>query len=656
MIPELGQLCLTIAFCIATAQAIFPLVGAQLDKRAWMAVAAPAAAGQFVFIALAFGFLSASFLANDFSVLAVASHSNSQLPSMYRFAAVWGGHEGSLLLWVLIMGGWTLAVVLTRHRLPDYLSSRIIGVMGFISAGLLLYILLTSNPFLRLWPVPIDGSDLNPLLQDPAMAIHPPMLYTGYVGFSVAFAFAVAAMLAGKVDRQWARWVRPWTTGAWLFLTLGIALGSWWAYYELGWGGWWFWDPVENASFMPWLVGTALIHSLAVTEKRGLFMSSTLLLAISAFSLSLLGTFLVRSGVLISVHAFASDPTRGVFILTLLSVIIGIALTLFAWRAPSLNREVGFSPLSRETFLLINNVLLSVAAGLIFIGTLYPLVLDAFNGGKISVGKPYFETVFAIPMLPLVFAMGVGMHTAWRSSDASKMMLRLRLPALLALVAGIGLPLLVYGVSPVLTVVGIIAGLWTLFSAVRDPVARLFGKGPRLTQSMVAMQIAHFGVGLFVLGVTVTSTFGIETDQRIAPGETVSVGDYTVRFDGLRPVRGVNYSAVRGELAVSRGDKQLTVLYPEKRVYLVQKSPMTEADIDAGWSRDLFVALGEDLGEGAWSVRLQYKPLIRLIWFGAFVMALGGLVAATDRRYWIAAAAQPDEAPDANRVPANSSA
>ena len=426
MIPELGQLCMIIAFCIALAQAFFPLAGAHFNKQAWMAVARPAAAGQFVFVALAFVFLAYSFVTNDFSVLIVAANSNSELPIMYRFAAVWGGHEGSLVLWVLLLACWTLAVVISSRHLPADLASRIVGVMGLISAGLLLYIVLTSNPFLRLFPAPFDGNDLNPLLQDPAMAIHPPMLYTGYVGFSVAFAFAVAAMLAGRIDQQWARWVRPWTTSAWMFLTVGIALGSWWAYYELGWGGWWFWDPVENASFMPWLVGTALIHSLAVTEKRGLFKSSTLLLAIGAFSLSLLGTFLVRSGVLVSVHAFATDPARGVFILALMVFIVGGALALYAWRAPELNREVGFKPFSRETFILINNVLLSMAAGLILLGTLYPLIVEALDAGKISVGKPYFESVFIIPMIPLVLMAGIGMHTAWRSTDAKTLFRRLR--------------------------------------------------------------------------------------------------------------------------------------------------------------------------------------------------------------------------------------
>jgi cytochrome c-type biogenesis protein CcmF len=593
----------------------------------------PTAAGQFVFVSLAFGFLAYAFITNDFSVLIVASHSNSELPLMYRFAAVWGGHEGSLVLWVLLLGIWTIAVAVSSRRLPDYLSARIVGVMGFISAGLLLYIVMASNPFLRLSPVPFDGNDLNPLLQDPAMAIHPPMLYTGYVGFSVAFAFAVAAMLAGRIDQQWARWARPWTTAAWAFLTMGIALGSWWAYYELGWGGWWFWDPVENASFMPWLVGTALIHSLAVTEKRGLFKSSTLLLAIGAFSLSLLGTFLVRSGVLVSVHAFASDPTRGVFILTLLAVVIGGALTLYAWRAPRLDRAVGFRPLSRETFILINTILLSIATGLILLGTIYPLIVDAMNMGKISVGKPYFETIFILPMLPLVIAAGVGMHTTWRSADGRSLWRRLRWLAFIAVLSGIAFPLLAYGTNNVLTAVGIAAGAWMVLSSFRDPVARLFGRGPRITQGMLAMQLAHIGVGLFVIGVTATSSFSIETDQRIVAGETVTVGDYLIRMGEVTQVEGPNYSALRAEMAVTRAGKPIATLYPEKRLYRVQQSPMTEADIADGWGQHVFVALGDQLGQNAWSVRIQYKPLIRFIWFGAFVMALGGLVGVTDARY-----------------------
>jgi cytochrome c-type biogenesis protein CcmF len=453
------------------------------------------------------------------------------------------------------------------------------------------------------------------------------------VGFSVAFAFAVAAMLAGRIDQQWAREARPWTTAAWAFLTTGIALGSWWAYYELGWGGWWFWDPVENASFMPWLVGTALIHSLAVTEKRGMFKGSTLLLAIGAFSLSLLGTFLVRSGVLVSVHAFASDPTRGLFILVYLSVVIGVALTLYAWRAPQLDRAIGFKAFSRETFLLINNLLLSVAAGLILLGTLYPLILDAMNLGKISVGPPYFESVFLIPMLPLLLAVGVGMHTTWRAASAGALARKLRWPALIALIAGIAIPWAVYGGGSVLTMVGVAAGVWLVLSALLDPVLSLAGKGPRLTRGMVGMQIAHLGLGLCALGIVITSSFSIVADQRIAPGETLTLGEYQLKFVGMTQTRGPNYDALRGEMQISRNGQLVSTQYPEKRIYRVRSSPMTEAGIDASWHRDLFVALGDDLGAGAWSVRLQYKPMVRFIWLGALVMTFGGLLSITDRRY-----------------------
>jgi cytochrome c-type biogenesis protein CcmF len=459
------------------------------------------------------------------------------------------------------------------------------------------------------------------------------MLYTGYVGFAVAFAYAIAAMLAGKVDRQWARWARPWTIAAWMFLTVGIALGSWWAYYELGWGGWWFWDPVENASFMPWLIGTALIHSLAVTEKRGLFKCSTLLLAIGAFSLSLLGTFLVRSGVLVSVHAFASDPTRGVFILALLVVVIGGALGIYAWRAPGLDRNAGFKAVSRETFILVNNILLSVATGLILLGTLYPLLLDALNMGKISVGKPYFDTVFILPMIPLVLACGVGMHTAWKSADPAQLLRKLRWPAGIAGVSGILLTVFAWGTGPVLTYVGVVTGIWLVLASLRDPVMRLFGKGPRLTASMIGMQIAHAGVGLFVIGVTVTSTFSIETDQSVRLGETVQVGDYSVTFNDMQQIEGANYTALRADIDISRNGVKVAHLNPEKRIYRVQTMPMTEAGIDAGLGRDLFVALGEDLGDNAWSLRIQYKPMIRFIWLGCLVMAFGGLIAMVDRRY-----------------------
>ena len=637
MTPEIGQLCLILALCVAAIQSVLPVAGAQFGNPAWIAVARPAAVTQLLFIALAFICLSWAFVENDFSVLYVATNSNSELPLMFRLAAVWGAHEGSLLLWVLILAIWTSAVALLSRTLPDVVVAQVLGVMGMINLGFLLFILFTSNPFERLFPAPLDGNDLNPLLQDPALIIHPPMLYIGYVGFSVAFAFAVAAMLSGRLDQQWARWTRPWTTTAWLFLTVGIALGSWWAYYELGWGGWWFWDPVENASFMPWLAGTALIHSLAVTEKRGLFKSSTLLLAIGTFSLSLLGTFLVRSGVLVSVHAFATDPARGLFILIFLAVVVGGALSLYAWRARSLETSVGFSPVSRETFLLLNSILLVAATGLILFGTLAPLIAEAMNLGKISVGAPYFELVFPIVMVPLLLVLGVGMHSVWRSTDASLLARRLRWPAAIAVLVGISLPWFAWGEAGLLTTIGSIVGLttgaWVIGSVLLNPIARLRGKGPRLTRSMIGMHLAHLGIGMTVIGITVTSSFNIEIDQRIAPGETVTVGGYAFRFDGLEEIAGANYEAVRGTFTVSRGDREIAKMIPEKRVYRVQTSAMTEAGIDVGWTRDLFVALGEPLGDGSWSVRIQYKPMIRFIWLGALVMALGGLVAVSDRRY-----------------------
>ena len=643
MWPELGQICLVIALCLAACQAVFPLVGAQRGWASWMRVAVPAAAGQLVFVGIAYVLLTAAFVNHDFSVWYVAANSNSQLPLVYRYTAVWGGHEGSLLLWVLVLAIWTAAVAAFSRQLPAEISVRIIGVMGLVSVGFLAFILFTSNPFMRLSPIPLDGRDLNPLLQDPAMAAHPPMLYMGYVGFAVAFAFAVAALLAGRIDQAWARWARPWTMAAWTFLTIGIALGSWWAYYELGWGGWWFWDPVENASFMPWLVGTALIHSLAVTERRGLFKGTTLLLAISAFSLSLLGTFLVRSGVLVSVHSFASDPARGLYILGFLTLVVGGALTLYALRAPALDRAVGFKPLSRESFLLVNNVLLCVAAGLILLGTLYPLFLDAMNMGKISVGPPYFDLAFTIPMLPLLLFVGVGMHTAWRSFSWTPLWRRLRWIALAALVAGIALPWALYGSNSLLTGAGVLAAAWLIGTSLLDPLRSLAGHGPRLTRSALGMQVAHLGLGVFVLGVTVVSSFNIETDQRIGLGETVAIGDYAIRFEAIREVEGPNYTAMQAQMEVLRDGKPVATVFPEKRTYLVQTAPMTEAGIHSRLQRDVFVALGDDLGRDAWSVRLQYKPLISFLWLGCGIMALGGLISMSDRRYRVPVAAPSGE-------------
>ena len=629
---ELGHFSLIVALVLAIAQAGFGLVGAAVGSSRHMAVTRPAVAGQWVFVAVAFAVLAWAFYRNDFSVLYVAQNSNSALPAFYRFAAVWGAHEGSLVLWALALATWSLAVAVFSRQLPESFAARVLGVLGVVSSGFLLFILLTSNPFERLTPAAPDGRDLNPVLQDFALAVHPPILYVGYVGFSVAFAFAVAAMLEGRLDARWARWTRPWTTLAWLFLTVGIALGSWWAYYELGWGGWWFWDPVENASFMPWLVGTALIHSLAVTEKRGLFRSWTLLLSIVAFSLSLLGTFLVRSGVLISVHAFASDPSRGLFILAFLGVCIGGSLALYAWRGPELRTRGGFEAISRESFLVFNNVLLMVATGLILIGTLYPLFLETLRLGKISVGPPYFNKVFIVPMLPLLALLGIGMHASWKKARLEPLKRPLTILALVAAAAAAIVPVLAWGGFHWLTAVGVAAAGFVILSALYEPVDRLRHR-QRIPASVLGMCVAHLGVGLLTLGVTVTQTYRIEKDIALSPGERFELRDYTFEFVSTRPVQGPNYQAIEAEVRVLRGDRTVAVLHPQKRVYRVQQSPMTEAGIEAAWNRDLFVAMGEDLGDGVWSLRLQYKPMVRFIWLGALVMALGGLVAVTDRRY-----------------------
>ena len=635
MIPEIGQFALILALSLAICQGVLPLIGAHRNDRAMMRVGKTAALGQFVFVAVAFGCLTWSFVSSDFSVLYVANHSQLSLPTIYKISAVWGAHEGSLLMWILILAAWTVAVSRYSSELPESFSARVIGVLGLLSIGFLLFILLTSNPFDRLSPPASDGADLNPLLQDPGLAIHPPLLYIGYVGFSVAFAFAIAAMLSGNLDQRWAKWTRPWTTLAWMFLTLGIMLGSWWAYYELGWGGWWFWDPVENASFMPWLVGTALIHSLAVTERRGLFKSWTLLLAITAFSLSLLGTFLVRSGIIVSVHAFATDPTRGFFILAFLAVVIIGALVLYAWRAPSLDSDAGFSLLSRETFLLLNNVLLIVAATLVLMGTLAPLVIELLNGGKISIGPPWFEIAFLVPMIPLVLLLGLGMHTAWRRQDAKPWVALLRIPAIAAILLGIVLPLMFYGRTSLLLVVGVSAALWIIVTSLIQPIRSIRRKdgSAGITRSALGMSVAHLGMGLFVLGVTITSAFNVESDRALTPGQSIDVGGYDFEMLELRNVEGPNYSAIEAEIEIRRDGEFVATVRPQKRQYLVQKNWMTEAGIYVTWNKDLFVALGDQLGNGAWSVRVQYKPMIRFIWFGAMIMALGGLIAVSDRRY-----------------------
>jgi cytochrome c-type biogenesis protein CcmF len=654
MIPELGQFALALALCLAIVQAALPLAGAARGNAAWMAVARPAAQGQFVFIVIAFACLTYAFVTNDFSVQYVASNSNSKLPLQYRVAGVWGGHEGSLLLWTLMLAVWTTAVSVFSRRLPDEMVARVLGVMGLVSIGFLMFMLFTSNPFDRLLPAAADGRDLNPLLQDPGMVFHPPMLYMGYVGFSVAYAFAIAALLSGKLDAAWARWSRPWTTAAWLFLTLGIALGSFWAYYELGWGGWWFWDPVENASFMPWLVGTALIHSLAVTEKRGTFKSWTVILAIFAFALSLLGTFLVRSGVLTSVHAFATDPKRGIFILAFLTIVIGGSLILFAWRSPRVGLGGAFNVISREAMLLTNNVLLVVAAASVLLGTLYPLALDALGLGKISVGPPYFESVFVPLMVPALLLIGVGPIARWKNASLPELAVRLRWAAGASIIVGLVLPFTLgqwsWGVSA-----GLLLAAWIAFTTVSALIHRLRGAAgatlaARLRASSLSyygMLLAHLGVAVFVVGVTMVRGYGSEKDVRIEPGETVELSGYVFRLAGVGEVNGPNYVAARGTIEVTRDGKRVATLYPEKRVYTVQQMPMTEAAIDSGFTRDLYVALGEAVSPTAWILRVWVKPFIDWIWGGCVIMALGGFLAVADRRYRIAArpVAQTSSAP-----------
>ena len=650
MIPELGHFALIVALCIALTQAIFPLAGAARGNLAWMSLARPAAQGQFVFVAIAFSCLAYSFVSNDFSVLNVAANSNSSLPWFYRFAATWGSHEGSLLLWVLMLAVWMLAVSVFSRHLPLEMVARILGVMALIAAGFYLFMLFTSNPFERLLPAAPDGRDLNPLLQDPGMVIHPPMLYMGYVGFSVAFAFAIAALLSGKLDATWARWSRPWTTMAWVFLTVGIALGSGWAYYELGWGGWWFWDPVENASFMPWLVGTALMHSLAVTEKRGGFRMWTVLLAIIAFSLSLIGTFLVRSGVLTSVHAFATDPTRGIFILGFLIIVIGGSLALFAWRAPRVGLGGSFELVSRESALLANNVLLLVAAASVMLGTLYPLFLDALGLGKISVGPPYFEAVFVPLMTPALFLMGIGPIAKWKQAALPEMAARLKWAFVIALITALLLPFTLGKWTPMIAF-GLLLALWVAMASfvnLKQRVAQLRATSGRSLGSQLGaiprgyygMLLAHVGVAVFITGVTLVKGYETEKDVRMQVGDTVDVGGYTFRFDGLAQVPGPNYEATRGSMAILKDGKKLRTLYPEKRFYQVQQMPMTEAAIDTGFTRDLYVSLGEPVGDGAWVVRIYHKPFVDWIWGGAFLMALGGILAVSDRRYRLARKAE----------------
>jgi cytochrome c-type biogenesis protein CcmF len=641
VIPEIGHFALILALLVAIMLGSFPIIGAARGNAVWMGFARPLAHVHFYLIAFSFICLTYAFAAMDYSVAYVANNSNSQLPLQFRIAAVWGGHEGSLLLWALILSVWTVAVSLFSKHIPDDMRARILGVMGLVSVGFLLFMLMASNPFERLIPAVLDGRDLNPLLQDPGMIFHPPMLYMGYVGFSVAFAFAIAALLGGQLDAAWARWSRPWTTLAWVFLTLGIMLGSNWAYYELGWGGWWFWDAVENASFMPWLVGTALIHSLAVTEKRGSFKAWTVLLAICAFSLSLLGTFLVRSGIITSVHAFATDPRRGVFILAFLVIVIGGSLALFAWRAPAIGRGGKFNVVSRESFLLANNVLLAVAALSVLIGTLYPLFLDALGFGKISVGPPYFDAVFAPLMAPALFLMGIGPIARWKNASLPELAKRLRWAFGISIATAVILPLILGNLTPMIGL-GLFLAFWIIVTTVymvsqrlRDSDQALVTRIKAVPRSWWGMVIAHLGIAVFTIGITIVKGFESEIAVRMVPGDVAHLAGFDFTFEGVKEITGPNYSASKGQLRVTKNGVERTVLSSEKRLYTVTNMPMTEAGISPAFIHDLYASLGEPLSDGAWSVRIYHKPMVEWIWFGCIMMAFGGLLALTDKRYRI---------------------
>jgi cytochrome c-type biogenesis protein CcmF len=658
MVPEIGHFALILALIVAITQATLPMIGAARGRHSWMAVGIPAGQAQFIFLLIAFSCLMYSFLTNDFSVLNVATNSNSHLPIHYRFAATWGSHEGSLLLWTLMLGFWTTAVTLFSRRLPEQTVAQVLSVMGAISTGFLLFMLFTSNPFLRVFPPPSDGMDLNPLLQDLAMILHPPLLYMGYVGFSVAFAFAISALISRRLDAAWAHWSRPWTTLAWTFLTCGIALGSFWAYYELGWGGWWFWDPVENASFMPWLVGTALIHSLAVTEKRGAFRSWTVLLAIATFSLSLLGAFLVRSGVLTSVHAFATDPKRGVFLLCFLIAVVGGSLLLYALRAKDAGLGGSFDVISRESMLLSNNVLLTVAAGSVMLGTLYPLFIDVLGKGKLSVGPPYFNTVFTAVMTPAMFLLGVGPLTRWKKASMPELAVRLRWALATSIIAGFLIPV-VAGEWKALVTGGVAVALWIVITAglgVWERTKPMGGQG-MLTRmqsqpgSYYGMQLAHIGVAVLILGITIVTSYQAERDVLLSAGDVVHVAGYDFRFNGVSEVVGANYLAARADIEVFKNGRPIQKMYPEKRVYNASQNAMTEAAIDAGFFRHLYVSLGEPLARQSWSVRVQYKPFVGWIWGGAVLMAIGGVLAVTDRRYFRTAKKPVDALQPQNEVP-----
>ncbi len=633
MIPELGHFALIIALAFAICLSVIPMVGVYSNNAKLVSYAKPLTFGMFIFTAISIVILGYSFVVDDFSVKYIASHSNSHLPYYFKISAVWGGHEGSLLLWVFSLTAWTMAVAKYSNDIEQAFIARVLAVMGMIAVGFMLFTLLTSNPFERLWPnVPIEGRDLNPLLQDLGLIFHPPMLYMGYVGFSVAFAFAVAALMCGKMDAAWARWSRPWTVAAWIFLTLGIALGSWWAYYELGWGGWWFWDPVENASFMPWLVGTALIHSLSVTEKRGAFRNWTVLLAIFAFSLSLLGTFLVRSGVITSVHSFAADPSRGAFILLLLAIAVGSSLTLYAFRASNVQSFSRFSLYSRETALLIANIILVSSAVTVLLGTLYPLFIDAMGLGKISVGPPYFNAVF-VPMMAVLFVfMGIGPLIRWKKAKQGELRKQLNPLTIASIVVGLVFPFAYAGSFDWLVAVGIALAVWVALVVIKELLNQK-KQANKLTLSQLGMTVAHFGIAVTIVGVTLVSAYETETNIRMSTGDKATVDGFTFVFNGTTHVEGPNYSAEQGQIEVFKKDSFVALLQPERREYRVQTMGMTEAAIDPGLFRDVYVALGDPLGGGAWAIRVHIKPFVRWIWLGAIFMSIGGLFAILDKRY-----------------------
>lgn len=640
MIAEFGQFALVLAFVMALLQALLPLYGLYAGNIALQRSARSSAFLQAFCLSLSFICLTVAFLQDDFTLDYVARQSNTLLPYYYKISAVWGGHEGSLLLWVLVLSWWSAAVALFSQHLPRDMIARVLAIMGWVSVALIAFVILTSNPFNYLLPdFPIDGADLNPLLQDIGLIIHPPMLYMGYVGFTVPFAFAIAGLMQGRLDSAWARWSRPWALAAWCFLSVGIALGSWWAYYELGWGGWWFWDPVENASFMPWLAGTALLHSLAVSEKRGVFKAWTVMLAIIAFALSLLGTFLVRSGVLTSVHAFASDPKRGMFVLGILTVVIGASLLLFALRADKLNSESRYAWLSRESFLLVNNLLLITATTVVLLGTLFPLIADAFNLGKVSVGAPYFNALFVPITLVLLVFLGVGSLVNWKRHQLSNFMPLWKV-AVLSVALGIVLPLFIFGDAPIRVVISLSLCAWVVLSITRDIYlkAKTAKQGMsagllRLSRSYYGMQLAHLGLVITVIGVTLTSYYSIEKDVRLGLGDRVQIANYQFEWQGVREYKGANFDAIQAKIEVFKDNQPLEFLYPEKRLYVVQNRSMTEAAIDSGLFRDLYVAIGEPLDNNQWAVRVYYKPFVRWLWLGALVMAFGGMVAMSDRRY-----------------------